>query len=104
MRLRIYGKPFGISNVSSIGGNQVMRETTMDADAAQAALDDYHANGGISLEQLKAEMWNPLLGRPTLDICPFCGSPEYGSVQEHGSYKTTCCRQYETTCCDGAGG
>ena len=47
------------------------------------------------------KMWNPLLGRPHLNVCPFCGNPDWSEIQENGHYRTTCCRQVLSGCCDG---
>ena len=50
-------------------------------------------------------MWNPLLGRPVQNFCPFgCGRPDYAEIPEGSHYVTACCRQPISTCCDGTGG
>lgn len=36
-----------------------------------------------------------------LDRCPFCGHPELKEVPENGHYRTTCCKQITTGCCNG---
>lgn len=36
-------------------------------------------------------------------VCPFCGTVGYTEVQEHGHYRTECCKQITTGCCDGTG-
>lgn len=33
--------------------------------------------------------------------CQFCGADGYKEIQEHGHYRTECCKQITSGCCDG---
>lgn len=36
--------------------------------------------------------------------CPFCGAQNYREIQEHGHYRTECCKQVTVGCCNGEQG
>lgn len=47
---------------------------------------------------------NDMECRKDRERCPFCGAEEFKEVQEHGHYRTECCKQITQGCCNGEQG